>query len=72
VEDYSWLLQNGSAKGLLEVEQNIGLRVRENMTILCGYDVSKIIDPKQLDKLMGLHGYAIIDHPFRVYSRTSD
>jgi len=69
VEDYSWLLQNGSAKGLLEVEQNIGLRVRENMTILCGYDVSNVIDPKQLDKVMGFHGYAIMDHPFRVYRR---
>jgi len=72
VEDYSWLLQNGTAKGLLEVEQDIGLRVKENMTILCGYDVSNVIDPKQLDKIMGFHGYAIVDHPFRVYRRAGD
>src|SRR5213080_5157170 len=26
VEDYSWLLQNGFAKGLMELEQNIGRR----------------------------------------------
>jgi len=56
----------------LEVEQNIGLRVKENMTILCGYDVSNVIDPKQLDKVMGFHGYAIVDHPFRVYRRAGD
>src|SRR5207247_1244433 len=61
-----------AAKGLLEVEQDIGLRVKENMTILCGYDVSNVIDPKQLDKIMGFHGYAIVDHPFRVYRRAGD
>src|SRR5207245_5723938 len=72
VEDYSWLLQNGSAKGLLDMKQNIGLRVKKNMTILCGYDVSNVIDPKQLDKVMGFHGYAIMDHPFRVYRRAGD
>src|SRR3989442_13987764 len=40
VEDYFWLLSDGSPQGRLEVEQNIGVRVSENMNILCGCEVS--------------------------------
>ena len=69
VEDYSWLLQNGSVKGLMELEQSIGHRVKENMTILCGYNVSKLTDSKHLDTLIGFHSYAILDQPFRAYRR---
>jgi hypothetical protein len=69
VEDYSWFLQNGSAKGLMEMEQSIGPRAKENVTMLCGYKVSKVSDPKELEKLIGFHGYAILDQPFRVYRR---
>ena len=69
VEDYSWFLQNGSAKGLMELEQNIGPIVKENMTILCGYNVSKLTDSKELERLMSFHGYAILDLPLRVYRR---
>jgi len=69
VEDYSWFLQNGLTKGLMELEQNIGPIVKENMTILCGYDVSKLIDSKELERLMSFHGYAILDLPLRVYRR---
>ncbi len=69
VEDYSWFLQNGLAKGLMELEQNIGRRVKENMIILCGYNVSKLNEPKELERLMDFHSYAILDQPFRVYRR---
>src|SRR6266705_2221831 len=69
VEDYSWLLQNGFAKGLMELEQNIGRRVKENMTILCGYNIAKLTDAKKLETLLDFHGYAILDQPFRVYRR---
>jgi hypothetical protein len=69
VEDYSWFVQNGLAKGLMELEQNIGPRVKENMTILCGYNISKLTDPKALETLIGFHGYAILDQPFRAYRR---
>ncbi len=70
VEDYSWFLQNGLDKGLMELEQSIGRRVKENMTILCGYNVSKLNDPKHLETLIGFHGYAILDQPFRAYRRS--
>ena len=70
VEDYSWFLQNGLAKGLMELEQNIGRRVKENMIILCGYNVSKLNEPKELERLMDFHSYAILDQPFRVYRRS--
>jgi hypothetical protein len=69
VEDYSWFLQNGLARGLMDLEQNIGPRVKENMTILCGYNVSKLVDPKELERLMGFHGSAILDVPLRIYKR---
>ena len=69
VEDYSWFLQNGLAKGLMELEQNIGRRVKENMIILCGYNVSKLSDSKELERLIDFHSYAILDRPFRVYRR---
>jgi hypothetical protein len=69
VEDYSWFLQNGLAKGLMELEQNLGRRVKENMTILCGYNVSKLTDPKLLETLIGYHSYVILDKPFRAYRR---
>ncbi len=66
----SWFLQNGLAKGLMELEQNIGRRVKENMTILCGYNVSKLTDPKHLETLIDFHGYVILDQPFRAYRRS--
>ena len=69
VEDYSLFLQNGLAKGLMELERNIGRRVKENMTILCGYNIAKLIDAKKLETLLDFHGYAILDQPFRVYRR---
>jgi len=69
VEDYSWLLQNGMAKGLMDLEQSFGRKVKENMTILCGYNVSKLPDTKPLETLIGFHGYAILDQPFRAYRR---
>jgi hypothetical protein len=69
VEDYSWFLQNGIAKGLMDLEQSFGRKVKENMTILCGYKVSKLTDPKPLETLIGFHGYAILDRPFRAYRR---
>ncbi len=69
VEDYSWLLQNGLARGLMDLEQNIGRRVKENMIILCGYNVSKLNEPKELERLMDFHSYAILDQPFRVFRR---
>src|SRR5213594_4917700 len=69
VEDYSWLLQNGFAKWLMELEQNIGRQVKENMTILCGYNLAKLTDAKKLETLLDFHGYAILDQPFRVYRR---
>src|SRR6266567_6009125 len=69
VEDYSWLLQNGLAKGLMDLEQSFGRRVKENMTILCGYNVSKLADTKPLETLIGFHGYALLDRPFRAYRR---
>lgn len=71
VEDYSWFLQNGLAKGLIELEESIGPKVKENMIIMCGYNASKITDPKELEKLLSFHGYAILDLPFRVYRRGS-
>jgi hypothetical protein len=69
VDDYSWFLRNGLAKGIMELEQDIGRRVKENMIILCGYNVSKLGDAKELERLMDFHGYAILDQPFRVYRR---
>jgi len=69
VEDYSLFLQNGLAKGLMELERNIGRRVKENMTILCGYNVAKLTDAKKLETVLDFHGYAILDQPFRVYRR---
>jgi hypothetical protein len=69
VEDYSWFLKNGSAKGLIELEQQIGPGVKENMTILCGYNLSKLTDLKPLETLIGFHSYAILDQPFRAYRR---
>lgn len=69
IEDYSWFLQNGLAKGLVELEQDIGPKVKDNMTILCGYNVSKLIDSKELERLIGFHGYAILDMPLRVYRK---
>ena len=68
VDDYSWFLQNGSARALLELERGFGTRAKGNMTMLCGYNSSKI-DPKLLEKLIDFHDCAIIDQPFRVYKR---
>jgi hypothetical protein len=69
VEDYSWLLQDGFAKGLASLEQSIGRRVNQNMTILCGYNASKLTELKTLETMISFHGYAILDQPFRAYRR---
>src|SRR2546428_3978235 len=69
VEDYSWFLQNGLAKGLMELEKRIGRRVKEKRKILCGYNVWKLNDPKNLEILIVFHGNAILNQPFRAYIR---
>lgn len=70
-EDETYLLEKGYTNEIIALEQSIGKRTRDNMTILCGFNISRLADEDinaLLETIISCHGYVIIDEPFRVYA----
>jgi hypothetical protein len=71
-EDVMWWLRNGFAGYLLDSERSCGRYLQDNMSALCGYNISNVgnrhIDRELMSMLISAHGYVILDEPFSLYS----
>jgi hypothetical protein len=69
--DATFWLEKGYSSELIILEQSIGKHTVENLTVLCGYNISRFtaedINTK-LERIISFHGYVIIDEPLRVYA----
>ena len=69
--DATFWLEKGYSSELIFLERSIGKYITEDLTVLCGYNISKL-SAKHFNMLLGMviscHGYVIIDEPFRVYA----
>jgi hypothetical protein len=64
-------LEKGYSSELIILEQSIGKHTVENLTVLCGYNISRLHDEDintKLERIISFHGYVIIDEPLRVYA----
>jgi hypothetical protein len=69
--DATFWLEKGYSSELIFLERSVGKYITEDLTVLCGYNISKL-SAKHFNMLLGMviscHGYVIIDEPFRVYA----
>jgi hypothetical protein len=64
-------LEKGYSSELIILEQSIGKHTVENLTVLCGYNISRLHDEDintKLERIISFHGYVIIDEPLKVYA----
>ena len=69
--DATFWLEKGYSSELIILEQSIGKYITEDLTVLCGYNISKLSEKRfnmLLEMVISCHGYVIIDEPFRVYA----
>jgi hypothetical protein len=70
-EDLMWWLRNGFAGYLLALERSRGRYLQDNISALCGYNLSNVsdrhIDRELICMLISAHGYVILDEPFSLY-----
>jgi hypothetical protein len=70
-EDVMWCFRNGFAGYVLRSEKSCGRYLQDNMSCLCGYNISNgsngHIDRESINALISAHGYVILDEPFSLY-----
>jgi len=66
-----WFLRNGFTGYVLHSEKSCGRSLQDNMSSLCGYNISNVgnghIDRESISTLISAHGYVILDEPFSLY-----
>jgi hypothetical protein len=70
-EDAMWWFRNGFAAYILCIEKSMGRYLQDNMSALCGYDISSAsyghIDRESMNTIISAHSYVILDEPFSLY-----
>jgi hypothetical protein len=70
-EDVMWWFRNGFAGYALGLEKLCGRYLQDNISALCGYNISNIsnghLDRESINTLISSHGYVILDEPFSLY-----
>lgn len=69
MEDLSPLLEKYGQDTVLELENELTNRTKDNLTFLCGYRLSRIRDTELIEKLVSLHSYVILDNPLRTFRK---
>jgi hypothetical protein len=70
-EDATCWLKKGLSNELIMLEQKTSKYIDSNLTILCGFNISKLTDEEintMMETIISSHGYVIIDEPLRIYA----
>lgn len=84
-EDCSWFFRNGLTNEFLTAEKSIGTQIKDNISIMCSYDLSNVAatvdydNDKQnknknndlLKTIISSHKYVVLDEPFSIYRQMS-
>lgn len=71
IEDLSWFIGNGHEHEIIKFEEEVGERLKGEVTLLCAYNANAIADKEEpLRKLLAAHSYVILETPLRVYRKT--
>ena len=69
-EDDTWLMERGQTEEVLGVEEQLGPKVDENLSLFCFNNVAKL-DESKLNRIIPAHGYVILDDPLSLYKSKS-
>jgi hypothetical protein len=67
-EDCTWFFNNNLGDGSLSAEKSLGRRIRDNISVLCMYNISNIEEEQTIKDLVTCHSHVILDWPFMVYT----
>ena len=65
-EDGTWWLRNDFADDYVRFEESLGKHIQNNLSILCGYDISTF-NELYIEAIIASHNYVIIDEPMLIY-----
>ena len=67
-EDGTWWLRNGFADDYVRFEKSycIGKHIQNNLSILCGYDISTF-NELYMETIIASHIYVILDEPLIIF-----
>ena len=67
-EDVTWWMRNGfDDHYCIGFEESIGRYLQDNLSVLCGYNISEYSNNGTINTMIAAHGYVILDEPFIVY-----
>lgn len=56
----NWFFENDLTGEILSIETGLGRHIKDNMMVLCQYDISAIVDKDLLEKIVKPHKYIIL------------
>lgn len=65
-EDGTWWLRNGLADDYIRFEESLGKHIQNNLSILCGYDISSF-NELYIEAIIASHIYVILGEPMIIY-----
>ncbi|MDQ6667255.1 MAG: hypothetical protein M3Y53_03390 [Thermoproteota archaeon] len=65
-EDGTWWLKNGLADDYIRFEESLGKHIQNNLSILCGYDISNF-NELYIEAIIASHIYVILGEPMIIY-----
>jgi hypothetical protein len=67
-EDVTWWVRNGFADHYCKgFEESIGSSLQDDLSVLCGYNISDYNNNATVNRMIATHGYVILDEPSIVY-----
>ena len=65
-EEDTWFIENGFVEEILSVERRMGHALRDNMTVLCAYNIPKL-KPEYLKQIIISHSHVILADAKMIY-----
>jgi hypothetical protein len=66
-----WWVRNGFVSHILGIEKSLGRYLQDNMSVLCGYNISNVsnghIDRESISTLISAHDHVILDESFVIF-----
>jgi hypothetical protein len=67
-EDVTWWMRNGFADHYcIGFEKSIGSSLQDDLSVLCGYNISDCSNNRAINRMIATYGYVILDETYIVY-----
>jgi hypothetical protein len=71
-DDDTWFFRNGFKDEILITEESVGRCVKDNISIMCMFDIPKVTDEESLRRLVRSHSHVVLDYPYMVYAEAGE